>query len=394
MSELDATTEKDLRTVDEALEHGAVTATTEWERELQQVALAVTAEAPEPDPAFAAELDERVRAGFPRERSRPRLPRPSLPSPPRLRRPPTVALAAAASVIAALAVAVPLLSGGEDGATPGSRPDDEPAAARGPASEELSDTSAGGAVDTATRGPKPLRRRGGFAPGRDDRRIERSASLTLEAPEGELDRVADEIVTVTDRNEGFVLRSEVTTGEDGFPGGEFELRIPADRLQPGLRDLSKLGDVRSRSQSGDDVTRAFVSAGDVLEGAQAERRGLLRRLENAQTDTEAESIRRRLDLNASEISRLRDQLRDLRLRTDYARVSVGLEQAPDSDEGSGPATDGLGGALDDALGSLSSSVEVLVRALGVAIPIAVLAGLFWLGARTARRRRREAALLG
>jgi hypothetical protein len=54
--------------------------------------------------------------------------------------------------------------------------------------------------------------------------------------------------------------------------------------------------------------------------------------------------------------------------------------------------DGLGSALDDALGSLSDSVELLVRALGVAIPAGVLALLAWLAAKTLRRRRREAIL--
>jgi hypothetical protein len=48
--------------------------------------------------------------------------------------------------------------------------------------------------------------------------------------------------------------------------------------------------------------------------------------------------------------------------------------------------------LDDALGSLSDSVELLVRALGVAIPVGVLALLAWLAGRTALRRRREAVL--
>ncbi len=395
MSELDATMERELEAMDEALERGAVTATTAWERELQEVALAVAAEAPKPDGEFAAELGERVRDGFPRERRRVH------PTLPKLRRPPMIALAGAASILAALAVAVPLLSGGEDDATLGDQLDSAAVIPEtdSPAQPEQSlaggprrDLPGGGVIDSsrATLGSSGDR---GFAPGRSDRRIERSASLTLEAPAGELDRVADEIVTVTDRNEGFVLRSEVTS-EDGLPGGEFELRIPADRLQPALRDLSKLGDVRTRSQSGDDVTRAFVSVGDVLEGAQAERRGLLRRLENAQSDTEAESIRRRLDLNASEISGLRGRLRDLRLRTDYASVSIGLEQAESGDDDSGASGDGLGGALEDALGSLSDSVEVLVRTLGVAIPIAILGGLLWLGGRTARRRRREAALQG
>ena len=190
-----------------------------------------------------------------------------------------------------------------------------------------------------------------------------------------------------------MLESSLTTGDQGTTGGDFELRVPADRLQAALRDLSELGEVRGRTQAGQDVTRAFVGAGDRLEAAQAQRRGLLTRLEQAQTDTEAESIRRQLDLNAIEISGLRVNLRDLRLRTDYATVDLALE----SDESAGGAAsgsprDGLGGALDDALGSLSASLELLVRGLGIGIPLLLAACALLLGARTTQRRRRERAL--
>ena len=190
-----------------------------------------------------------------------------------------------------------------------------------------------------------------------------------------------------------MLRSSLSTGEDGDGSGDFQLRIPEKDLQPALRDLAKLGEVRSRSQSGQDVTREFVSAQDRLQAARAERRSLLRRLEAAKTDAEAEAIRRRLDLNAGEVRGLRGQVRELRTRTDYATVSVTLRQDGDGG-GSGGASDGdgLGGALDDALRSLEDSVEILVRALGVAIPLGLLAGALALGARGLRRRRREAAL--
>lgn len=409
MSKLDETTERELEAMDEAIERGRVTAATDFERELQEIALAVALEAPEADPAFSAELRERVREGFPREERRSRL---SLPSLPKLRRPPMIALAGVASVLAALAVAVPLLSGGrEDGRSASSAGGGAGDSAGGAALPEMSEAPRNstlpadgfppmsGADDQVEqqnrfRGLAAQGGPGGFAPGQRERRIERSAALTIEAPEGKLDRVAEEIATVTNRYEGFVLRSNVTSGDNGLPGGEFELRIPAERLQAALRDLSKLGDVRSRTQSGDDVTTAFVSAEDRLEGARAERRSLLRRLENAETDTQAESIRSRLDFIASEISGLRGQLRDLRVRTNYANVNVSLDQNSQAgdDDGSGASGDGLRGALDDALGSLSDSVEILVRALGVLIPIALLAALLWVGGRAARRRRREAAL--
>jgi hypothetical protein len=149
--------------------------------------------------------------------------------------------------------------------------------------------------------------------------------------------------------------------------------------------------VRTQSQSGRDVTREHVTAKDRLQAARAERRSLLRRLEIATTDEEAEALRRQLDLVAGEINGLRGQLRSLRLRTDYAVVSVSL-LPEDGDDGGG----GAGGSFDDALGDagelLVAVAGVIVRALAVALPIGLLALLGWLGSRVVRRRQRESAL--
>lgn len=397
------TMQAELRAVDDALESGTLTSDDFRERELQELALALRAEGPEPTPDFDAELRARVQNGFPRER---RLQRPRLPSRsrlPKLRRPPLPLLGGVASVLVAVAVALSLSEGGDDaqtGAGAGDAALRSPAAPSGgestlaaPAAPTASSPSSRSASPAPDLAPAPPAGRGGFAPGERDRRIERSASLTLAAPADRLDRVADRIVRLTDRHDGFVLRSSLSTGDEGTTGGEFELRIPAVRLQAAIGELSKLADVRARTQDGQDVTPEFVSAQERLQGARAERRSLLRRLERAPNDAAAESIRRRLDLNAGEIRGLRGRVRDLRTRTNYASVSVTL-QAKDGDEGafSPDPGDGLGGAVDDALESLSDSIEIAIRLLGVILPLGLLTGVVVLGARTVRRRRREAAL--
>src|SRR5918994_1427780 len=150
---------------------------------------------------------------------------------------------------------------------------------------------------------------GGFAPGQRNRRIERSIGLELEMPVDQMARVAEQVTTVTNRHGGFVLSSSVSTGQDSA-GGDFELRIPSTRLRPALRDLSALADVRAQTQTGRDVTREHVTAKDRLRAARAERRSLLRRLELATTDEEAEAIRRRLDIVAGGKNGLRGLLRD------------------------------------------------------------------------------------
>ena len=234
--------------------------------------------------------------------------------------------------------------------------------------------------------PPPQR---GFVPGRSDRKIERSIALELEMPVDKMARVADQVTTVTNRHGGFVLSSSVSTGDDSA-GGDFELRIPATRLRPALRDLAALADVRTQSQSGRDVTREHVTAKDRLQAARAERRSLLRRLEIATTDEEAEALRRQLDLVAGEINGLRGQLRSLRLRTDYAVVNVSLF-AKEGD-GGGAGGGSFGDALGDAGDLLVTVAGWIVRALAVALPLGLLALVGWLAGRALRRRQRESAL--
>jgi hypothetical protein len=383
-----ATIDRDLAAIEEALAAGVAAHDEPRARELQELALALRADAPEPRAEFARELERRVESGFPpapgslaaaraslRGRLRAVSPRRALP-----------AIGVIAVILVPLvlvfSLAGPPKSAQDDAGGGGGGGDAGVAAPQG--AEQADSGGSAGAL-----APQPPS--GGFAPGQRDRRIERSVGLELEAPVDELARVADGVTAVTNRHGGFVLSSSLSTGDDGA-GGDFELRIPADRLRPALRDLSALATVRSQSQSGRDVTREHVTARDRLQAARAERRSLLRRLEDADTDEEAEALRTRLDIVSGEINGLRAQLRDLRLRTDYAVVTLALLAAEDGDDGGA----GGAGSFDDALGDagelLAGSAGILIRVLAVALPVALMALLGWLIAAVLRRRRRESVL--
>jgi Domain of unknown function (DUF4349) len=385
------------------------------ERELQRLTQALAAERPAPDVVFVAELDERVRDGFAPDSDGIRNPFARVRSALAARtfgRPPMALLGGVASMLIALVVVVALTggqdggdsastsavggaSGGATGARELARPKvdvGEPTPPRGDFSRSSSAQAERIQLDSRLATPVTPPRRGGFAPGTRDRRIQRSASLTLAAPADKLDRVAMDITKITERHRGFVLTSSLATGDEGATtGGDFELKIPAARLQPALDDLAKLGQVRARTQAGEDVTARFVTAGDRLEAARAERRSLLSRLEQADTDIEAESLRLQLDGNAGEINRLRGRLRNLRIGTDYATVGVVLE-ARGGDGGATTHGDGLGGALDDAVESLGDSLEIAIRVLGVLVPLGLLTAVLAVVARKLLRRRRESAL--
>ena len=377
--------ESDLAVIEAALREGHASASDPAERELEELALALAADSPEPRPQFADELSKRVRAGFPRSGPAKRVG--ALVG--GLRRPRRLvgAVAVAASLIVALAVALPLL-GRYAGPTSSSL---DGGASRGDSAAPPSVQRE--APSNTTQVPSPVPPGGGgkdFDPGRARRSIERSASLSLEVPGRELDSVAEGVARVADRQRGFVLRSSVSSGEESG-GGSLDLRVPAERLRDTLRDLSALGKVRSRSESGQDVTAAVVGAGDRLEAARAERSSLLRRLRRADSDGQVESLRRRLDAKAIEIRRLRSDLRSLRLRTDYAAITVSLSDGSRGDAVGGPG-DSTVDALEDAVASLQASLNFLLRSLGVLLPAGLVLALALFGARALTRRRREAAL--
>ena len=328
------------------------------EGELQEIT-------PAPDPAFVADMESRMRRGFPRKRKG-RLP--SFGARP-------IAAIAASALLAGLVV-VSLTGGDEKVSAP-------------PQAVTQEIAPAGGDTANADRvAAPPFAGGGGVAPGAEVRRIERSAQLTLAADPDEFDQIADGIFRITDQRQGFVLQSTLTQDEqEGGSSGSFELRVPAAQLQPALNDLSRLATVRARSESGTDVTGSFESIRHRLQNARALRTSLLGRLELATTDIAENAIQRRLEIVGNRIASLRGQLRDVRQRTEFATVLVDLV-----DENDGAVAGQTDQAVDDAVGSLEDILNFLIRAVAILLPICLVAGIGWLVATRARRRARERAL--
>ena len=394
--------------IDTALAAGAATAMDPEERRLQELVLAVREDAPTPAPDFELRMNARVAAGFPSARRR--LAAPSWLRLPAFaaRRPQLTALGAAASVLVALVVVVSAgnrsdgvdpLGGGSvaessrDAASGGASEAAPAAPAQKAVPESRSESATGseesGAAADSVIAPQPLPPTpgGGFVGGQN-RRVERSAALVLAAPKDELNDVGDRVIAVTDRYRGIVMRSSITTAEpDQASTGYYDLRIPVRSLPAALRDLSALADVESRTENADDVTASFVSARTRLQELNAERRGLLRRLERAGTDQAAAAIRSRIRLVNLQIEEQTRALAEMRRRTSYASVTVTL-QAENGDSGSG----GIGDGARDLRDSLVDAANLGLRVLGVAIPLALAGGLLWLIAGRLTRRRREAAL--
>src|SRR3954451_23544239 len=253
-------------------------------------------------------------------------------------------------------------------------------------------TTSGGSASTAATPAPAATPAAGAAAGAaapTQRRVERDISLALAAPEARFSSVTDDVVRTTDDYDGIVQSSNVEqAGRTAH--ADFDLRIPASRLNAAVAALSRLAHVRARSAGTQDVTGAYDAAAARLADARAERRALLRALARVTDDRQAARLRDRLREVRERIGRERRALDALRARTDRARVLVTVDA--ERTGAAAPPHHGGWTPLHDALRVLEATAGVLLVALAVLAPLALLAALALPAARLTRRRRREAAL--
>jgi hypothetical protein len=220
--------------------------------------------------------------------------------------------------------------------------------------------------------------------------VESNAQLTLGAASDQVPDVADGVIDVTHRYQGIVVSSQVTHGDSGARAS-FDLAIPSTRLPQALADLSDLAHVQSSSEGSIDITAPTVAAQKRLAKAAAHLASLRRKLAAAVAsgDTVRQAVlERRISAARVDVARAHSALHDLRRRAGLARVSVAV-----TSEGAGTASSWtFGDALHDAGRVLTVTAGVLLVTAAVAGPLALLALLAWLAARSLRRWQRERSL--
>lgn len=378
---------------------------------------------PEPDPGFAAELDRWAATGFRSRRgvagddevrsavtggSEAGPPWPVGQAKPRSRLAWTPRLALAASFLAALVVSVGVLASltnrGTDVAGPS--PDDAAVSAApggGSQSTPATGAAAPGEIEAAPgpAGTAPDRKQGaeattlpaplppgsdgdGLKPGRE-RIQERDAQMTLSSEPAEVAEVADGVVEVTERHDGIVVSSAVSTSAEGGRAS-FDLRIPTSSLQAALADLSDLASVKERSEGSTDITAPYVGAEERFADAKAAVDALVAQLADADSAGEVAEIREQLRVERAELAGARAGLAELKRRADFSRVAVAVVGEGDADGWS------LGDAFDDAAGVLEDMAGASLVGLAVILPFALAGAALWFGLGAARRRARERAL--
>jgi Domain of unknown function (DUF4349) len=229
------------------------------------------------------------------------------------------------------------------------------------------------------------------------RQIVQGAQLALSTRPGRIDSVSQQVFDVTGSEKGYVASSSVTATGHPDSSATFQLSVPSANLQDTLTQLSQLhgASVVSSTNTSRDITGEVGGAGRRLAEARALRRSLLRQLAAAFTTDQIDALKSRISRVDRTIDRDQAALNSLHQQVRYSRIALTIEGSAPPPSGHHGASGGgftLGRAGHDALHVLVVAAGVLLIALAVAIPVAIVASLLsWLWWR-ARRRSREAAL--
>ncbi len=191
--------------------------------------------------------------------------------------------------------------------------------------------------------------------------------LKLTVSEDGFSEATQDAVALAGRFSGFVLSTSIE-GKDSR-SGTLVIRVPSDRFEELVNEVKNLGDVRSESISGQDVTQEFVDLESRLRNLRAQEAVLLRLFDKATTVAATIRVQSELGRVQLESEQLRGRLRYLEDQTSLATLSITVAEKGVP----APATRGtLAKAWDRALEGALGVVAAVIVGAGTLLPVFLL----------------------
>jgi hypothetical protein len=211
-----------------------------------------------------------------------------------------------------------------------------------------------------------------------DRQVIKTAHLSVEVDD--FQGAAKEVERITAKAGGYVLGSNSYVTATGRRRGSVTIRVPETDFNSVIKELERIGEVRSKSTSGQDVTEEYIDLEARLNNYKKQEARLLEILNRAETVEEILRVEEQLGRIRGEIERLTGRLRYLNERIEMATITVELYEPE-------PITQswGLRNALKQAVAGFITTVNALIVLVGYALPLAgILFVAYYYRKRTAR----------
>lgn len=212
-------------------------------------------------------------------------------------------------------------------------------------------------------------------PGGVGPRIIKTADLSIEVDKGGFDDAFGRADLIVGKYGGFVVSSS-TWGEKSMSGNML-IRVPSKNFVLAKGELSKLGEIKSESTSGQEVTDQFIDLNARLRTWQAQAAVLLKLMGDAKSIAETMTVQRELQQVQFQIEQIKGQLRVLRDQTSFGTIAMEIHEPGAVTPTPGSDKPSLSVAWQRALAGFLSIVSLVIVGLGYLLPLSLLAGLAW-----------------
>lgn len=220
-------------------------------------------------------------------------------------------------------------------------------------------------------------------------RVIKTGDLSIAVPDGDVQQAYLQAGAIARELGGYVASSSTSTGTKGGTAS-IVVRVPAARFEEMAEKASALGEVRSMSTSGQDVSAQFVDLEARLRNLEAQRDQILTLMSQAKTVQETITIQDRLFSVTEQIERIKGQLKTLESKTAYSTLNITVSQASAPPAGDGWGT---GKALSRAAHAFVDTLNGFIVLMGPLAFLGILAVMIWIPVRVTLRRRRDQAAM-
>jgi hypothetical protein len=199
----------------------------------------------------------------------------------------------------------------------------------------------------------------------------KTGRLSIRLGHGDLGKAVRRASLIVARYGGFISSSDISSGKQ--ESSTIVLRVPADRFDQAMADLSNpgIGSVRSQQVSGEDVGQQLVDLSARARNLRAQSRALIRLMNQAVTVSDTIKIQNELFDIQGQIEELDGRLRYLHDQADMSTITMLLAPPAAAHHHPGQAT-AIGSALRRSWQRATDVVTAVIVGAGVVIPIALL----------------------
>lgn len=220
-------------------------------------------------------------------------------------------------------------------------------------------------------------------------KIIRSAVISIEIKKDSFQDKMLEITRIAEENDGFVSNTDSYSNPEGnISSGRIVLRIPSHKFNPVIEKIKEVGDVKSISISGQDVTQEYVDLESRLKNYKAQEEVLLGLMAKSTNVSDSIEVQKELSYVQGEIEVIKGRIYYLDNLISLSTIDISLSepQIAAPIEGGGfinAVRRGAEGAV-----KVANGIAFFFIAVSPLLVLAAIIGLIVWGAIRGRNKRR------